>query len=343
MSHQRYAAGALRDWVTAILMRCGVPPGDADRAAGMLVRTSLRGIDTHGVARLRGYVDKLRHGEVNPAAIPSHSRTSGALTIDGDGGLGQIVLPFAIRAAIEAEQAAIACAITRCGHLGALGVLLLDACERGYVAMLCQNTPPIMALPGSRAAAIGNNPIAFAAPVAGREPFVFDIASSVVARGHVAQAQRDGQPIPNGWAIGPDGEPTTDPTVALRGAMRPVAGHKGIGLAMMVECLAGCLGGMANEAPRVHDSAGSASGVSAFLLLVDPQRFVGRDSFDAGMQAWTDHYLGASGTGARYPGQRQAACELERARDGIPLPDSVVAELRATGAELGMAFDDALS
>jgi LDH2 family malate/lactate/ureidoglycolate dehydrogenase len=86
------------------------------------------------------------------------------------------------------------------------------------------------------------------------------------ARRRVAQAQRDGQPIPNDWAIGIDGEPTTDPAVALLGAMRPVAGHKGIGLAMIVECLAGCLGGMAHEAPRAHDSAGSASGVSELLL-----------------------------------------------------------------------------
>ncbi len=342
MSETRCSADAMRDWVTAVFQACGVRGDDAHGAAVQVVRTSLRGIDTHGVARLPSYVDRLLRREVNPLAVPERRLLPGGMAVEAQGGLGQVVVPWVIRSAIAAGQGAVACSIANCGHLGALGTLLLEACEAGCVALLCQKTPPIMALPGAAGAAIGNNPIAFAAPVPGGDPLVFDTATSIVARGHVVQAQREGRPLPEGWAIGPDGEPTTDPAAALRGAMRPLAGHKGMGLAMMVEVLAGCLSGMSHSA-SAHDPAGSASGVSAFLLVVDPARFDGREAYDAAMRGWIDHYLQASGPEARYPGQRQAQCERQRQQEGIPVPETLIAELRAAGDRVGVSFENVLS
>ena len=135
---------------------------------------------------------------MNAAARPRSAWRDGALQVDGGGTLGQVVATQAVDEAVERSEhlAAVACTLRDSGHLSALGLFTLRAAERGRVALLCQKTPPIMALPGASGPAIGNNPIAFAAPVAGGLPLVFDMAASTVVRGHVLQALRDGAPIP---------------------------------------------------------------------------------------------------------------------------------------------------
>ena len=156
------------------------------------------------------------------------------IKLDGDGGLGQAVAALAVRQALveAATRPIVTCLIQRSGHLAAIGQFVLEVAEAGMIGILLQETPPLMALEGGRRPAIGNNPIAFALPLRDRAPLVFDMATSVVARGNVIAASREKAPIPLGWAIGPDGAPTTDPDVALLGSMLPIAGHKGIGLAM---------------------------------------------------------------------------------------------------------------
>jgi LDH2 family malate/lactate/ureidoglycolate dehydrogenase len=218
---------------------------------------------------------------------------------------------------------------------------VLAAAEQGMVALLCQRTPPIMSLPGASGRAIGNNPLAFAMPIAGKPALVFDMAHSVVARGHLMTAVREGRAaVPIEWAIGPDGAPTTDPLRALQGAMQPVAGYKGLGMAMLVECLAGSLSNPAvRRSAAPADAGGSASNVSAFLMVLNPALAVGQPAFESNVQTWLENYLQASGPGARYPGQRQAACESERLRTGIPLPPGLLAELQVLGEQRGLSFE----
>lgn len=333
-----YSAEALQRWTEDALLAAGTLPEAAADTARLLVRTNLRGIDTHGIARLPMYLTRLASGEMNPRAAPTLAwREPALLEVDGDGGLGQFVGLAAMRELARAARGqAIACALIRkSGHLGALGLFALELAEQGLVAIVCQDTPPLMALQGSKSAAIGNNPLAFAAPLQDRAPLVFDMAASIVARGNVLQAQRDGAAIPAGWAIGPDGEPTTDAATALKGAMLPMAGHKGIGLAMLVQVLAGSLNGLASSAPS---AGGSPADVSGFALVINPARLLGRAAFDAHMDAWLATYLAAGGETARYPGQRAAAEERRRAAEGFALPASVVNELRAAGASVGCPF-----
>lgn len=332
-------ATALQDWASAVLATQGVDSANAALTARLLVRTSLRGIDTHGIARLPGYVDRLASGEVNAHATPrTEEAAPGWLRCDGQGGLGQVVAWHAFGQAMARarQQPLVACHVRATGHLGALAVYVAAAAEQGFFAFLCQRTPPVMALPGASGPVIGNNPLAFALPVAGRAPLVFDMANSVVARGHVAQAVREGQAaIPSEWALGPDGQPTTDPVRALQGAMQPIAGHKGLGLAMLVECLAASMGGIASAPDAATGTAGSAANASAFALVINPALTTGREAFDASVSAWLQTYLQAGGPGARYPGQRQATCAQQRSRDGIPLPAGLRAELRALGERTG--------
>lgn len=332
-------AGALEHWAGAVLATQGVGSTDAALTARLLVRTSLRGIDTHGIARLPGYVERLASGEVNARPRPrTEEMTPGWLRCDGDGGLGQVVATHAFDEAMARaqHQPLVACHIRATGHLGALAVYVAAAAEQGFFALLCQRTPPVMALPGATGPVIGNNPLAFALPLAGQAAMVFDMAHSVVARGHVAQAAREGQAaIPADWALGPDGQPTTDPALALQGAMQPIAGHKGLGLAMLVECLAASMGGITSTANSAPGTAGSAADASAFALVINPALAAGRKAFDASVAAWLQTYLQAGGPGTRYPGQRQAACEQQRRSDGIPLPPGLRAELHALGERTG--------
>lgn len=341
MAH--YSPEELRRWTSTVFQALNVGRAAADETARLLVRSNLRGIDTHGVNRVSGYVEKLRSGELNAQPSADLSFRDGVLRLDGDGGLGQSIGRMAVDEAVRraAEMPVVTCFIRRSGHLAAIGLFALEAAERGMVAVICQETPPLMALEGASRSSIGNNPIAFACPVAGRAPLVFDMATSVVARGNLIQAISDGATmIPDGWAIGPDGKPTNDPHRALKGAMLPVAGHKGIGLAMMVQVLAGSLTASTTADSAVtHGATSSAGNVSAFLMVINPDLVVGKVAFDAHMERWVSAYLSAGGTAGRYPGQRASETEAGRAVSGIPISTSTLSDLRKAGASAGVPFD----
>ena len=341
----RYDSAAMTQWTAAVLHASGISEKHAALAAEMLVRTSMRGVDSHGISRIPIYLQRIAAGEIK-STDPKAEWREGALRVDGQGSLGQVVATFAIDEAVKATEKA-ACAmgvISNCGHLSAVGMFALQAAEKGRVALVCQRTPPIMGMPGSERANMGNNPIAFAAPVRGGTPFVFDMANSVAARGRIQQAARDGTQIPPDWAFGQDGQPTTEPAAALMGYLRPMAEHKGLGLAMMVEVLTWGLSGWGPLAGDPTATAGftpgaTGSGIAAFVLVMNPAVICGQDEFELGMHKWLRQYLNSSGTGARFPGQRQAALEKERREMGIPIPKSVINELREAGRAAGRPFD----
>lgn len=336
-----YPAAALSDWLGRAFEGCGVERESALGAARVLVRTNARGIDTHGVSRALVYVQKLRTGELNPRPQVRYEERYGVLHCHADAGLGQSVGMAAVDAALSRAQAAgfVPLILHEVGHLAALGMFALRAAEAGMVAFVTQSTPPVMALPGSRGAAIGNNPIAFATSVAGGPPLVFDMAASGVARGNVLAAKREGRPLPEGWAIDEQGRPTTDPEAALRGAMLPMAGHKGIGLAMMVECLAGSLAGAKPPSMTGAKPGSAPSRVGAFLFIANPGLVAERSAYDAHLAGWIATYKKATGAEGRYPGERAAELEQKRMAEGIPLDPSVTAELKQIGELTGVPFD----
>lgn len=335
-----YPTEPLAHWLGTVFAAIGVAPTLADRAARAIVRTNARGIDTHGVARVLIYVDKLMAGELNAGAEVRFEDRNGLLHVHADGALGQGAGLMAVDAAAARarETGAVVAILHDVGHLGALGLYVGEAADQGMLAFMVQSTPPVMALPGSRGAAIGNNPIAFASPVAGGAPLVFDMATSGVARGNVVMAARAGRSIPEGWAIDAEGNPTTDAAAALRGAMLPVAGHKGIGLAMLVECFAGSLSG-AKPPPMAATGGSAPSRVGAFLMLVNPALATGPEAYGAHLAEWMETYKTASGEQGRYPGERAHALEMERRLTGIPLPPETVADLVRAGEKAGVPFD----
>ncbi|MGO4331768.1 Ldh family oxidoreductase [Cupriavidus sp. 2TAF22] len=341
----RWSPAALERWTAGVFESCGMPPDHAVEAATMLVRTELRGYKTHGMTRIPSYVDRLRAGDFNPRAAMTHRSFPGGIVLDADGAMGQVAGPLAVRLGLEALEtsASVLVAVQSCGHLGALGIHALLAAEAGAFCMVGQRTPPLLALEGFSKAGIGHNPIAFGCPVPGGAPIVFDVACSVAARGHILLAAREGRPIPEGWAVDANGVPTSDAERALDGALLPMGGHKGIGIAMMVECLAGALAATAQSLdPARNDlkSGGAVGRQGGFVWLVKPDAFAGKDLFADYMAQWTGTYLAAGGAEARLPGARGDALEHEAREGGIALPAAIAQDLSALGRQVGIPFPD---
>ncbi|MGY2486580.1 Ldh family oxidoreductase [Cupriavidus sp. CP313] len=337
----RWNTDSLARWTAAVFESCSVAPDHATEAAAALVRSELRGYKTHGLTRVPSYVERLRAGDFNPRPSISHKAFPGGIVLDADGAMGQIAGPRAVQLGLEALQssASVLVAVQSCGHLGALGIPALLAAEAGAFCMVGQRTPPVLGMEGFARAAIGHNPIAFGCPLPGAAPIVFDVACSVAARGHILLAAREGKPIPAGWALDADGHPTTDAQRALEGSLLPTGGHKGIGIAMMVECLAGAMAATADSLSPARNTVSGAGAVGrqgGFVWLVKPDAFAGKELFADYMAQWTGNYLAAGGADARLPGHRGEALEREGREQGIALPDAVVRELGALGRALGI-------
>lgn len=320
-----------------------MPPSQARSAASLMVRSDMRGRQTHGLARLDSYVQMIDDGSFNPRPQLRHSFRDGAIVFDADGALGHVAVPEVIALGLKAltRRATVLVAVKEIGHLGSLGIHALAAAEAGAFCLLGQRAPAVMAMPGFKRSAIGNNPLAFACPMPHGDPLVFDMACSAAARGHILLAAREGRSIPDDWAVDEAGVRTTDPNRALQGALLPAGGHKGIGIAMMTEVLAGALSATADSLARPPAQArasGGSSRVGAFFWFVNPGSFAGREVFDAYMTGWTSYFL-ASGSGhARLPGERGAALERTARATGLEISSATERELRALGESVGVPF-----
>jgi len=340
-----YSIDRLTDWAARILGTAGVPPEDALVAARLLVRSDLRGYRTHGLVRLPSYMDKLGSGECR--ARPDVRLDTGPMlwTMDADLALGQVAGQRLLEAAVPAmrSQPLLFVKLHNAGHLGALGIFALAAAEAGLMCMLGQRTPPMLALPGFRRPAIGHNPFAFGCPAAGdRGPLVFDMACSVAARGHILMAAREGQEIPSGWALDARGRPTTDAQAAADGMLQPAGGYKGMGLAMMIECLAAALPATPASNSRIlmeMPRDGAMGGQSAFFFFLNPALAGDADAFRAYMDNWMAHYR-ASGAPeqARIPGERGAHAERTGRATGLAYGKATEEALRRLGERHGIAL-----
>ena len=210
-SRERFEAGALRDHTAATFAHFGMPAADAALAAEVLVDADLKGIESHGIAHLTwhgGYVPGLRDGRVNPTPeIRILRETPATLALDGDGGMGVVVATEAMdRCIARAEAAGIGMVTVRNGrHFGAAGYYAERAAARGLIGMASCNTPVLAVPAGGTERAFGTNPLAFAAPIAGREPFSLDMATTAVAGGKLEIAGRQGKRLPSGWAVDAEG------------------------------------------------------------------------------------------------------------------------------------------
>lgn len=333
----------LTGWCKQVFERAGMRDGDAARAAGLMVRSEVRGYHSHGIMRLPAYVDRLTSGEFNPKPNMTHKVIPGGIILNADGALGHIAAAHAVELGLRElnNSATVLVSIQSVAHMGALGVFVLEAAEAGAMCMLGQNGPAQLAMEGFTGRAIGNNPLAFACPIPGSAPLVFDMSCSVQARGKIQNAAREKQPIPLGWALDNGMQPTTDAVAALEGAQLPAAGPKGMGIAMIVQCLSAGLAANADALAALHlftPHAGSPGRQSGFAWLIKPSAFAPENAFAEQMRSWTSHYLQNAGENGRLPGGTGPKREDDSRRDGVPLEGELVPVLRRLGERLGVPF-----
>jgi ureidoglycolate dehydrogenase (NAD+) len=312
--------------------------------ARTLVWTSLRGTDSHGVARLPVYVERLRDGVINTRPNPSVARRDGAIAIvDGDRGPGQVASVYATDLSVELarEHGVGVVGVRRSAHNGAQAFYAMRAAEQGMVALAMTNTEPLVIPFGGAEPALGTNPICLAAPTAGGELFNLDLATSQVAINRIFNARDEGRAIPEGWGVDADGRPTTD-AAAVASAV-PLGGYKGYALALMVELLCGVLpgAGVRHGVGGLYTGADVEQDVGHFHLALDPERTVGRERFATVLGGLIDELRAippAPGfEEVLVPGDPEDRARARRTREGVPIEPALWATLRALSDELAVA------
>ena len=355
-----YPVEHLRDFSARVFGHFGVPADDAARAADVLADADLRGIDSHGVARLHTYFDMFTLGRINPRPnVRVVRELPGTATVDGDNGLGLVVGPRANAVAMDKAVAVGSgwVAVRNTNHFGMAAYYPLQALGRGLIGWAMTNSTKLVAPLWGARRMLGTNPIAVAFPGREEPPVVIDLATSATAYGKIEIALRAGRPIPEGWATDRDGRPATRPEQMIDGgALVPLGGdrehggHKGFCLAALVDILCGALGG-ANWGPftppfalRQEVPARSVGkGIGHFFGALRIDGFLDADEFKRQIDEWVRVFRAtrpAPGTpGVVIPGDPERQAEAERRASGVPLVAAVVADLRDIAARTGIPFD----
>ncbi|QKH38581.1 Ldh family oxidoreductase [Achromobacter pestifer] len=315
----------------------GLPARDAADVVQVLVLADLFGLSTHGLSRIESYGERLQVGGINPRArIQVERPAPGLCLVDGDNGVGPLVGMHALRAAMKAaSECGVGMAFARqSNHFGPISPYGLIAAQAGYASIIGSNATTTIAPWGGTDARVGNSPIGFAVPNPEGAHFLLDMAMSVVARAKIRNALKAGQEIPDTWATDAAGRPTTSPKDALDGFLLPIGGHKGYGLALMVDLFAGLL---SNAAYLTHvkswvDAPDQPQNLGHFFLLIDTRK-LGSTQWLAQRMADFAQILHGSvpADPARpviQPGEIELAKMARQKKQGIALDADVLALLR---------------
>ncbi|WP_294393329.1 Ldh family oxidoreductase [uncultured Sphingomonas sp.] len=324
---------ALADMSRTILTRHGLAPAHIEAVTRTIVAGERDGCASHGAYRLLVCINTLKTGKVVRDAEPRVAEPAPALArVDAGGGFAQLAfergLPLLVQKARANGIAALA--INHCVHFAALWPEIEALTEQGLVAFACTPSHAWVAPAGGTRPIFGTNPIAFGWPRADSPPFIFDFATSAVARGEIELHRRAGKAIPEGWGVDADGHPSTDPQAVLQGAMLTFGGHKGSALAAMVELLAGPLIGDLTSAESIALDAGAGSSPigGEFVLAIDPAGFLGAEAA-AHIARAEALFTGITDQGARLPSQRRYDARARSMRDGVVLPRALYDDLQA--------------
>jgi ureidoglycolate dehydrogenase (NAD+) len=323
---------------------------DAEITADVLVTTDTWGTFTHGTKQIRGLMKNYRDNRMQKKAMPELvTEGSGWARYDGHQCMPMVSSTRAMETAIrKAKVTGIAMSIVRnSGHYGAAGYYANMAAERGLIGMSFTNVDPIMAVPGARVPVLGSNPVSYAVPAGEEHPVMLDIATSVVAGSKVFAARDSKQSIPLGWLVDKDGVPTTDPSeFNATGALMPMAGHKGYGIALFVEILTGILSGGAFGKAVTSWVLPLSEPVnqSHSFIAIDVEMFMPLDVFRKRMDALIREIRDAPrAKGADrifLPGEMEWERRERALKEGIAMPDHVMRRLEELAADYGMDIAD---
>ncbi|MBO1326568.1 Ldh family oxidoreductase [Acetobacter sp. TBRC 12305] len=323
---------ALYDRVEAILLKAGASPVQAGALARVITAGERDACKSHGIYRIEGILRTIKAGKVKADAVPELVPNPGkaVVRVNAGGGFANPAFELGLPTLVERTRSLglAALAINDCGHFSALWPEAEALAEQGLASMVMCPSYATVAPSGGKKPLLGTNPFAFGWPRAGKPPYVFDFATSVAARGEIELHRRAGKPLPEGWALDAEGNPTTDPQTALGGAMLPFGGHKGSAISTMIELLAGSLIGDLNseEALAKLGTTTLLPSHGELVIAFSPEVFAaGRPGnpiahaellFDA-----------IAGQGARLPSQRRFAARAKSEAEGIVLTQAEIAQL----------------
>ena len=317
-----------KEFISKVLNVFKTPEEIAFRWAELLTKTSMLGFDSHGIRMLERYVNHIEGGGIETAAKPEIVvENQQCISMDAKGGLGHISADIATSIAIEkAKKGGISCvAVKNANHVGACGLYVRAAALKDCIGIFTTVSRAAMAPWGGKIPLLGSNPIAVSAPVMDNAPFLFDVASSVVSMGKITAAKDRNTEIPDSWALDREGKPTTNPSEAIKGSLLPIAGHKGYGLAMVVEILSVFLSGSlpSFQVESWLQQTEKASNASFTLIVIDIAALGDVNLFKKHMKVWVDLLTGSDVRDGfkkiYYPGQIEEENYEYRQKNGIPL------------------------
>jgi LDH2 family malate/lactate/ureidoglycolate dehydrogenase len=332
----------------------------ADTTAEMMLETDLRGVDSHGLSMLPTYDREFRAGRLNMRPLFKTVREGPALAlIDADASLGHPVSVYAMNLAVDKCQdtGVAVVSVFNSHHFGAAGCYSRIAAERGVIGMVTASTRGITMVPTFAAEPVmGTNPLAFAAPARHHPPFQLDMATTTVAAGKVKVHKLNHRPVPPGWVVDGAGQTVADAEEAFRyvferpeggitplGGTRELGGHKGYGLAVMVHILGGTLSGASFSPIRNRTQKPSdPHNIGHFLLAIDPRAFRPDGQFENDLDQVIDVLHNARPADPKQPvlvaGDPEMATRSERLRDGVPIPDDLMDQLREVARRASVPF-----
>lgn len=339
-----YDCNKLRDFVAAVMEDAGLSEAHAARFAESLLYAQMRGIGSHGLTRLSTYYRRAKEGLVDPKAEPVIVQDMPALLlIDGSNNMGVTSASYAMEICIERAKTGGVCfaAVKGGNHFGCASFFAEQAAKAGMIGIAMANGPVAMAPIGGKEPVLGTNPLAVAIPAQGRDPFVLDMATSVVARGKVALAAKEGREIPVGWGIDENGQDTTDPNAVK--CVLPFGGAKGYGIALMIEVLCSCLSGARNgqtmgsfyDFSGKHQDSGffvGALNAGALTATFEQETVALFDSVKASPKA--------EGVSEIFiPGEIEQRNYKQAQQQGITLSEPIVKELRQLAQSCNISLD----
>jgi L-2-hydroxycarboxylate dehydrogenase (NAD+) len=345
MMAARIPALAIATFIKDALLKVGLSDSDAAKTAELMCEADLAGADAHGVFRLPQYVRRIKAGGINPKPNITVQKTAPATAmVDGDNGMGHLVMARAAMTAIDlAKEAGVAwVGAHRSNHAGAAGVYAEMALPHDmvgiYAVVANANHMPMW---GGAENLLGTNPIAFAIPAGEEPPVVLDIATTVVSYGTVKSHRFQGKPMPEGWMVNPkDGKPLTDSARSAEGLLQPIGGYKGAGLALVLGLLAGTLNGAAfgRDVIDFNYNDSDACDTGHFFIALDVARFIPVDVFkrevDRQLRELRNSKRLPGVEAIRLPGEQRAARKEDRKRNGVPISSEVMALLDKLADEM---------
>lgn len=359
MSEITYSLDKLKSFALEIFRKIGCPESDARLATEVLLSADLRGIDSHGIARLSGYVRLWEAGRINTSpSISVVHETSSTAVLDGDGGLGLVVAPKAMDMAISKarEHGTGWVSVRNSNHFGIAGYHAMKALDSEMIGMAMTNASPLVAPTFSLERLLGTNPIAVAVPAGAEAPFVADMATTTAANGKLEILQRKGKLAPLGWIQDKNGEPSANPhELQDGGALIPLGSdyehgsHKGYCLGSIVDIFSAVLSG-ANYGPWVPPFVAFLSpsespvgeGIGHFLGAMRIDAFRPADEFKHHMDNWIRRFRTSRPVEGKervlIPGDPEREISAMRAKNGIPLNPKIDKDLRTLASRFEIGF-----